>query len=279
VSAQAPAGAAPSAKEEATGMTLNTSFTGSVSSGNNVYDWTSTTGYVFNRHFSADVGIPILFVHGTTSTGATTSNTGLGNIFGQLRFVNKNPLVNFGAVATVALPTGDSSKGLSTGRVTADLTGQVAKEAGRFTPFLSAGVGNSIFDSRYWQRPYATLGDLAHFEGGTAFELGPSLTLGASLYDITPWGTQKVYSRIVGQGAAGGAVKHGRVFLNNALTTGGSSIDSDNGFNADLDFHPMKFVDFGIGYTRSVHFREDIFSFGIGFNLSSLLRRGGISRN
>jgi hypothetical protein len=280
VSAQAPAGSAPASKDEATGMTLNTSFTGSASSGSDVYDWTTTAGYVFNRHFSADVGIPILFVHGTTSTGATTSNTGLGNIFGQLQFVNKNPLVSFGAVATVALPTGDSSKGLSTGRVTADLTGQIAKDVARFTPFLSAGVGNSIFDSRYWQRPYATLGDVAHFEGGTAFDLGRSLTLSASLYDITPWGTQKVYSRIVGQGAAGGgAAKHGRVFLNNALTTGGSSIDSDNGFNADLDFHPMKFVDFGFAYTRSVNFQEDVFSFGVGFNLSSLLRRGGIFRN
>lgn len=277
---QLPAGSAPPAKDESTGVTLNTSFNGSVASGSDVYDWTTTTGYKFDKHFSANLGIPILFVHGTTSTGTSTTNSGLGNVFGQLQFVDKNPLLNFGAVATVALPTGDSSKGLSTGRVTADATGQVAKELGRFTPFLSAGVANSILDSRYWRRPYTTLGDLAHFEGGTAFDLGRSLTLSASLYDVTPWGSQKVYSRVVGKGVStGGGSKHGRVFLDNGLTSGDASIDRDNGVNADLDFSPLKYVDFDLGYTHSVHFQTDIFSFSVGFNLTPLLRRTGISRN
>jgi hypothetical protein len=109
--AQSPAGSAPAAKDEQTsGPTLTTSFDGSVAPGSDVYSWTSAAGYIFNRHFSADVGVPILFVHGSTSTGTTTSSSGLGNVFGQLQFVDKNPTVNFGAVATVALPTGDSSK-------------------------------------------------------------------------------------------------------------------------------------------------------------------------
>jgi hypothetical protein len=64
--AQVPAGSGPTAKEEqASGMTLNTSFNGSVASGSDVYDWTATIGYIFNKHFSADVGVPILFVRGT----------------------------------------------------------------------------------------------------------------------------------------------------------------------------------------------------------------------
>jgi hypothetical protein len=277
--AQAPAGSAPVAShDQAAGMTLNTSFGGSADSGSNVFDWTTTTGYIFNKHFSADVGVPILFVQGTTSTGATTSNAGLGNIFGQLNFVEKNPALNFGSVATVALPTGDTSKGFSTGRVTLDWTSQVAKDFGRFTPFLSAGLANSVFDSRYWRRPYITLGYLAHFEGGTSFDLGHSLTLSASAYDVAPWGTQKLYSRIVGKGAGGGGKSnHGRVYQNNALTTGGSSIDSDDGYNADLDFSPWKYVDLDFGYSHSVHFQLDTFSFSVGFNLSPLLRRGSRS--
>ena len=280
--AQAPAGSAPAANSEQTpGMTLNTAFDGSVDSGSKVYDWTTTTGYIFSKHFSADVGLPILFVQGTTSTGATTSNAGLGNIFGQLNFVEKNPALNFGSVATVALPTGDTSKGFSTGRVTFDWTSQVAKEFGRFTPFLSAGLANSVFDSRYRRRPYTTLGYLAHFEGGTSFDLGHSLSLSASAYDVAPWGTQKLYSRIVGKGpaAGGGKSNHGRVYQNNALTTGGSSIDSDNGYNADLDFSPWKYVDLDFGYSHSVHFQLDTFSFSLAFNLSPLLRRGRSSRD
>lgn len=278
--AQAPAATGPPAKEEeVTGVTLNSSFGGSVASGSDIYEWTTTAGYVFNKHFSADLGVPILFTRGTSSTGTTTTNSGLSNVFGQLQFVDKNPLLNFGAVGTVALPTGDSSKGFSTGRVTGDLTGQVAKELGRFIPFLSAGVGNSIFDSRYWQRPYTTLGDVAHFEGGTAFALGHSLTISASLYDISPWGTQKVYSRVTGKGSgSGNPSPHGRVYLNNILTAGDSSIDRDNGFNADLDFSPFKLVGFDFGYTRSVHFQTDIFFFSVNFNLTPLLRRSGITR-
>jgi hypothetical protein len=280
--AQAPAGSASasSSEQQTAGFTLNTSFGGSADSDSDVFAWTTTTGYIFNKHFSADVGVPILFVQGTTSTGTSTSNAGLGNVFGQLNFIDKNPTLNFGSAATAALPTGDTSKGFSTGRVTADWTSQIAKEFGRFTPFLSAGLANSIFDSRYWRRPYTTLGDLAHFEGGTAFDLGHSLTLSASAYDIRPWGTQKLYSRIVAKGAPGGGqTNHGRVFQNNALTTGGSSIDSDNGYNADLDFSPWKYVDLDFGYTHSVHFQLDTFSFSVGFNLSPLLGRGSSSRN
>jgi len=36
------------------------------------------------------------------------------------------------------------------------------------------------------------------FEGGTSFDLGRSLTLSGSLYDVPLWGSQKVYSRVVG---------------------------------------------------------------------------------
>jgi len=274
--AQVPAGSAPPAKEEATtGPTLNTSFNGSVASGSDVYDWTSAAGYVFSKHFSAQLGVPVLFTRGATSTGTTTSNSGIGNAFGQLQFTDKNPALNFGAVATVALPTGSTSNGLSTGRLTADLTGQVAKEISRFTPFLSAGAGNSLFDSRYWLRPYTTLGGVAHFEGGSSFDLGHSFTLSASLYDVAPWGNQKVYSRIVSKSSStGGTSKHGRVYLDNGVTKGGASIDRDNGFNSDLDFSPWKYVDFDFGYSRSVHFQTDIFSFSVSFNLTPLVRRG-----
>lgn len=274
--AQAPAGSAPAATNEQTGgPTLRTSLDGSVTSGSDVYVWTTAAGYIFNPHFSANVGVPILFVRGTTSTGTSTSSSGLGNIFSQLQFVQKSSDLNFAAVATVALPTGDSSQGLSTGRLTADLTGQVAKPWGRFTPFFSAGAGNSIFDSRDWQRPYSTLGKVAHLEGGTAFDLARALRLSASFFDIAPWGDQKVYSRVVGKGlSTGGRSKHGRVFLDNGLTTGSSSIDSDQGFSAALDFNPTKIVNFDLAYTHSVQFQQDILSFSVGLNLSSLLQRG-----
>ncbi len=277
---QAPAGTAPAAKEDSyTGPTLNTSFDGSADSDSQVYDWTTSAGYIFNKHFSASMGVPIVFARGTTATGTTVSSSGIGNVYAQGQLAFRNPGLNYGAALTVSAPTGDSSKGRSSGRLTFDVTNQVAREFGRFTPFLSAGAGNSLLDSRYWHRPYYTLGAVAHFEGGTSIDLGHSLTVSGSLYDVAPWGTQKVYSRIVtkANGGPGGASKHGRVFQNNALTTGGAELDRDNGYNVDVDFSPLKYVDFDLGYSHSVHFQLDTISFGIGFNLTPLLhrRRGG----
>lgn len=274
--AQSPASPVAVPKEDqATGITLNTAFSGSILSGSEVYDWTTTAGYIFDKHFSADLGMPIFFIRGTSSTGQATSTNGPGDVFAQVQFVEKNAVLNFGSILTGTLPTGDSSKGLSTGRVTFDWTSQVAKRFGRWTPFASVGVANSIFNVAYWNRPYTTLGDLAHFQAGTSFDLGPSLTLSASAYDIAPWGGQKVYSRVVTRsgGAGGQALKHRRVFLDNALTTGGSAIASDNGFNADLDFHPRRYVNFDFAYSHSAYFQLDAFSFGVGFNLSPWVRR------
>ncbi len=276
--AQSPAGTAPGPKDDTyRGMTLNTSFDGSFDTGSKVFDWTTTTGYVFNPHFAVNAGVPFLFVHGTTSTGTTISSNGVGDTFGQFLFAFKNPAVNYGSSFTFGLPTGDSSKGLTTGRVTFDWSNAFAREFGRWTPFVNLGVGNSLMDTKYWHRSFVTLGDVAHFEAGTAFDVGRSLTLTASAYYVAPWGAQKVYSRSVTRAGGGptgtgtGSSKHGRVFQDNAVTTGDSSIDRDNGFNADLDFNPIKYVDFDLAYSHSVHYQLDTISFGINFNLTPLL--------
>jgi hypothetical protein len=100
-----------------------------------------------------------------------------------------------------------------------------------------------------------------------------------SAYDVAPWGTQKIYSLIVTKsgGSPGGTAKHGRVYQNNAETVGGASLDRDNGYNADLDFNPTKFVDLDVAYSHSMHFRLDTVSFTVGLNLTPLLHGRGIS--
>lgn len=274
--AQAPAASGPAPKEgNYHGMTLNTSFNGSFDTGSKVFDWTTSTGYIFNQHFSVNAGVPFLFVRGTTATGTTTSSNGVGDAYGQFVLAFKNPVVNYGSSFTFGLPTGDSSKGLSTGRVTFDWSNAFAKEIGRFTPFVNLGGGNSLMDTKYWHRPFLTLGPVAHFEAGSGLDLGHSITFSASAYDVAPWGTQKVYSRTVTKsgGGSGGSTKHGRVYQGSALTKGDSSIDRDNGYNADLDFNPVKYVDFDLAYSHSVHYQLDTVSFGITFNLTPLIAK------
>ena len=279
--AQAPAASGPAAKEKQEhGFTLVESFEGSSNADGQIMSFTSAAGYMFSKHFAVDLGIPVDFdrVQTTTLTGTTTTtSTGLGDAFTAVHFSFKNPAVNYGSTLTATAPTGDSSKGLSTGRATFDWSNTFSRDFGRWTPFLTAGAGNSLLNTRAFHRPYLTLGKVAHFEAGTSLDLGHSFSVSASLYDVAPWGTQKMYSRVVTRSAPvpTGAGTHGRAYQTSAVTSGGADLVRDNGFNAGLDFNPTKYLDLGVAYSRSVHLGLDTFSFGAVFNLSPLFHGGG----
>src|SRR5713226_6640920 len=211
---QAPAGTAAPRKGETQehGLTLYESFEGSSNADGQAMDLTSAAGYAFNKHFSWGLGIPIFFTRGTTSTGTNVSNSGLGDIFTDLRLTFKNPAVNYVTALRGAAPSGDTKKGLSTGRATFDWSNNFSREFDRWTPFATLGVGNSLYNTPFFERPFVTLGKVAHFEAGTEYDLGHSVSVKASAYDVAPWGQQKVFSRLVTRtsGGAGGAVRHGR---------------------------------------------------------------------
>jgi hypothetical protein len=227
------------------------------------------------------MGVPIYFVRGTSSTSTgtktTTASNGIGDVFSDLRLTFNNPLVNYISTLTGAAPSGDSSRGRSTGRATFDWGNNFSREFGRWTPFANLGVGNSLYSTRFFHRPFLTLGKVAHFEAGTSFDLGHSLTVSASAYDVAPWGQQKVFSRLVtrSSGTTVGTGQHGRVFEKSAETTGGADLVRDNGFNAALDMSPSKYLDLELAYSHSVHFRLNTISFGVGFNLTPLFRKAG----
>jgi hypothetical protein len=137
---------------------------------------------------------------------------------------------------------------------------------------VDAGVANTIMDTRFFQRPFTSYGTLAHFEAGTDIDLSHSFSLTLSGYDIAPWGTQTIISRVVTAGSAGNptGIKHGRAFEGSHVTTGTASIASDDGYTAGLNFSPRPYLDLDLGYTRSVHYALNTVSFGVGVNLSSL---------
>jgi hypothetical protein len=67
---------------------------------------------------------------------------------------------------------------------------------GNFTPSMDGAVGNTIPDRRFFHRPYITFGYNASFEAGTEADAGP-FSFTASAYDIAPWGTRTMVSRIL----------------------------------------------------------------------------------
>lgn len=253
-------------------------FNGSTNSEGDFMELDSTVGRVFTPHFGIDAGIPIDFSRATVtnSTGGTSTRTssGLGDAYLQLRFAFANPLLNYKSVVTGAVPTGSKSSGFSTGHATYDWTNHFDRKFGRWNPFAEAGVGNSIPERFVFQRPFASFGHVGHFQAGTGYQISDWLGVSASAYDIAPWGNQTIFSRVVGAGGPpAGKGGHGRVFNLANQTSGGSSLSADNGFNSEADLSIGSILDFSTGYSHSVHFDLNTLSFGVGFNMSEILRR------
>jgi hypothetical protein len=260
----------PAGKDK--GFVFYEDFEGSSNTDGQVMTLGSSATYRFNSHYSAGVGIPIYFDRASSATAGTVSSSGIGNVFGTLRAAWKRPVVNYATSLLGTIPTGDTNKGLSTGHATFDWDNRFDRDISVFTPFIDMGLANSVTDTRFFKRPFISYGDLAHFEGGTDVDLSHSVSLTLSAYDIAPWGTQTVTSRVVTRGAAGnlGSVKHGRIFENSHQTTGTSTLTRDNGYTASLSYSPRPYLDLAAGYSRSVDFALNTVSFGIGVNLSSL---------
>src|SRR5438445_3716792 len=71
--------APPPAAQGETGFTSYAEFGGSSNSDGQVYELDSSVGYNFSQHFGMDVGVPVYFVHASSSTtGGSTSDHGLG---------------------------------------------------------------------------------------------------------------------------------------------------------------------------------------------------------
>src|SRR6266478_1061080 len=118
-------------------------FAGSSSTEGQILALTSSAGYNFSSHVGLVGGIPVYFVHNssstTTSTAGTTSVNGIGDVFAGLRLSFANPVVNYRMALTGTAPSGDSSKGLSTGRASYDWSNHFDRKFGRLTPFADLG--------------------------------------------------------------------------------------------------------------------------------------------
>lgn len=253
------------------GFTFAESFQGSSDTLGTVTKLNSELGYKFGRHFSTDVGVPLYLVHATTDTTGTApgSGSGIGNPYLTLRFSLGGSKTSFISSITTAAPVGDTAKGLSTGRITVDWNNYLGFTAGKFTPFVNLGLANSITDTPFFTRPFVSLGKVAHFEGGADFQVWRALSLGGSAYADTPFGQQKVFSKLIRRGQAAGAnpgrgrSAHKGAFETQSVTIGDSSIARDNGGSIWAELSPHKKVSLTAGLSRSTEYDLNSFFFGI----------------
>jgi hypothetical protein len=265
---------APPAGKQEKGMTASVEFDGSSDSSGAVYELDSGLGYAFSRRFAIGLGVPVYFAQ-SSSSGTSNSVYQLGDPSLALQLKFPNAQLSYNTSLTGVFPTANTKHGFSTGRVTYDWSNHVDHAFSFLTPFVDAGVANSIMDTRLYHRPYTTLGYDAHFGAGANKDVWKFFTVSASAYDILPWGPQKMYSRIAGlqSGSSPLAGKHGRVFETSTTTSGGASLTRDNGYSASLDANPTPFLDLGVGYTRSVRYALNTISFSVGVNIGSLAKK------
>lgn len=200
----------------------------------------------------------------------------------DFRWLFPGEAVTYASTVHLAAPSGDTKKGLSTGHGTWNWANHIEHGWGNFTPFIDGGVGNSLTDSRYFHRPYVTFGYNMQFEAGTEFDSGP-FSISGSAYDVAPWGNQTVISRVFrcSSGSTCGSTGTStdrKGYLQSSKQTGGASLTRDNGFNAGVEFKPAKTLSLEFDYSRSVPLRLNSFSFGIGVDVSALLRGGSAKR-
>jgi hypothetical protein len=251
----------------------------------------TSAGYVFTPRWSVDFGVPFYFVSPSASTTAATGATsvnGLGNVYGQVRFTLLNPALNYVSTVTGAAPTGDRSKGLSTGDATVDWSNYFDHGIGRLTPFAEIGAANSISDTEFFIRPYTTSGFVAHFQAGARYRLAPWMNVAASGYAIEAAGQQTVISRVVtaqkaaavSNAAAGNKpvnpVSQKAVFETTTVTTGTSAIARDEGFSGWVQFGSSRLFNLYAGYTRSTRYDLNTLFFGVGTNLRKTVGPGAI---
>lgn len=244
---------------EQNGFTWTETYEGSGNADGFITDINSTVGYTFGKNFAMDMGVPYLFFQPSTSKTGATSASGMGNPYLGLTYSAKGSALDFSTSLNSAIPTASTAKGLSTGHVTVDWNNHFGHEFDFFTPFVDVGLANSIPDTRFLHRPYVSYGDVAHLEGGVELDLGDKFSVTGSSYYILPWGTQQIFLR--GSKSSSGPTK------------GSISLTRDDGINLGIDYNLTRSLDLSAGYSRSVYSVLNTFSFGIGVNVSSLLKR------
>jgi len=258
------------------GFTEIETFQGTLNSDSKLLKLDSMAGYDFNKHFGVFAGLPIYFssVSGTSTSGTTTSgnsSAGLGNFYLGLAFRAPNPALNYGSTITLGAPTGSTKKGFSSGRGTLDWSNHFDRSFSRFTPFLDAGLGNTVPDSLRVTRPFTSLGAVGHFEEGAECELVHHFALGGSAYEITPFGNQKVFSKLVQPGQTRTTTGKSHGVFENSFESSGNGLTRENGVSTWVAFQPSQIWRAELGYTRSVTFALNSFTFNLGLNVGKML--------
>jgi hypothetical protein len=157
---------------------------------------------------------------------------------------------------SITLPTGDSTYGLSTGRVTFDLDEHMQFQPSHVAFLLDLGGGDSssLFNRLVTQN-YTSLGPLAHFQTGLLVPMPFRGSFQSVAYEQLPLGDNKIYTTLTRPGFPTQTVISGR------------SVSEDNGFTNSLTLPLTGHITWQAYYNRSLRLHLDTVAVGLTFVL------------
>jgi hypothetical protein len=252
-------------------------------------------------------GVPIYFARQASSSGSASFMNGIGNVYsGLLLKAGQSSPVHYASDLVFTFPTGDMSRGFSTGRPTVDWTNTFSHSFAGVTPYASIGAANTISDTSFFVRPFTSKGVVGHAEAGALINVAKRVGFGASGYAVRATGEQEIISKVVqepaptpatttsttsttptqqqttpggvlstvskglGLGNGGGnSVSNAvpAVFQTQQTTLGPAQVANDRGFSTWVTLRPSASTDLQAGYSRSAAYHLDSFFFGIGFRI------------
>jgi hypothetical protein len=233
------------------GLLRKLDFSGNSSDPGWIYKLDPSAGLRLRKHLEIADGIPIYLVRVPDSGAADgfISKQGIGDAYLSLNQIFSRGDFSYTGILKGAAPTGNQDDGFSTGRATVDWSNYFDIGIGKWTPFGSIGIANTVSDTHFFNRPFSSLGLVAHFEGGASFQPVRWIRIAGSAYAVAPAGQQKIYSKLIArrslETAAGksgrnpnAAAGNGRIFVNTDTAVGGSEISKDHGVSGWIDLTP-----------------------------------------
>ena len=222
---------------------------------------TPAVGYSFNDHFNFDVSVPV-YMYRLAGSLATRPRANallvkqraeVGDVLVGLHTAFSPAWLDYQLTGSFTIPTGDALYGLSTGRVTFDLSNHFERTFGRITPTLEIGMGDSSsLVNQLVTKNYTSLGPLAHFQTGLSLGILRQITFEAGAYEQLPVGDQKTY----------GLSRNGK-----AIVVTGHNITEDNGFTTSLDVPLDRHTTLSAYYNRSLRIHDDTVAMGFTYVL------------
>ena len=268
--------ALPGLAQDGQGWSFSGRFQGSSNSSGLVMKADPTLTYSFNPHFQTYAGLPLYFVHESSSIQASNGfANGLGNAYVGFHLGVDNDSLNFGSSVEATAPTGSKDKGFTTGRATVDWTNSFSHRFSSITPFANIGLANTVSDTSFFVRPFTSLGLVTHFDGGATFQLSRLVDVGASAYGIKAAGQQRIISKTFKNQSTTSATPSplnqgsgkNRVFDTSGETVGTADLTNDHGVSTWLAAHAGSRMNFQAGYTRSAGYDLNTVFFGVGFHV------------